>query len=445
MQAVARADIVVLDWSVHNDDGETALDIISRLWTDQEGHDRLRLVAIYTGSNELRRIVEKVAECLTGLGVGRTLRDGPFVRIKGNLRVAVLAKKYAKFPRSAKRARKQVTSEAELPDRLVSEFARLTAGIVPSVALVSLAAIRENAQRLLNSLDRTLDPAYLWHRAMLADPADAEDQLVELIAAEIQSVLEDAQPGKWADIDSLRLWVSAQNAAKFQHRFGTNKSLTEADLTALLSVGVDGAEASGGKVRDRFPGTNLGTNRKSMAAFAPTMAESARSDARLAGLMSLRTRYSNPVPRLWLGVITATGRGKGVQYWLCLQPRCDAVRLPDSRPFPMLPLAIANDTEGFHVVLSAEHNHRRLVLRRKPAHLQMVTFAPTAEMGSVMADPFGKSGYRFRAVSGRSKWYRFAGELQPAHAQRIVNAFAADFSDVGLNESEWLRRWSRSA
>ena len=33
-------------------------------------------------------------------------------------------------------------------------------------------------------------------------------------------------------------------------------------------------------------------------------------------------------------------------------------------------------------------------------------------------------------------------DLKDAHAQRVANNFASQLSRIGLDESEWLRRWA---
>lgn len=39
--------------------------------------------------------------------------------------------------------------------------------------------------------------------------------------------------------------------------------------------------------------------------------------------------------------------------------------------------------------------------------------------------------------------FKWISELKNDHAQRISNDFAAKLSRVGLDESEWLRRWAK--
>jgi hypothetical protein len=55
--------------------------------------------------------------------------------------------------------------------------------------------------------------------------------------------------------------------------------------------------------------------------------------------------------------------------------------------------------------------------------------------GNFLAD-----GIYFTAKNGTH--YKWIGDLRFEQAQRIANKYAAELSRVGLNESEWLRRWA---
>ncbi len=48
--------------------------------------------------------------------------------------------------------------------------------------------------------------------------------------------------------------------------------------------------------------------------------------------------------------------------------------------------------------------------------------------------------YYYTGGPGNQVKFQWILELKEAHAQRIVNNFAAQLSRVGLAESEWLRR-----
>ena len=55
----------------------------------------------------------------------------------------------------------------DLPERLVQDFAAMTEGLLPGIALTSLTAVREGAHRVLDQFCADLDPAFLAHRACI--------------------------------------------------------------------------------------------------------------------------------------------------------------------------------------------------------------------------------------------------------------------------------------
>jgi hypothetical protein len=441
MAAVRRADIVVLDWDLHGDQGDGALQIIEALWDKGDALNRLRLVAVYTGDRDLHGIVTKIAARLKSLGKSPVRSDGPFVRRKDMLRVAVFAKPYAAFGSGERAKRARIVREGDLPDRLIAEFATLTCGLLPTVALLALAAVRQNTHRIVSRLNSTLDAAYLWHRAMLSNPADAEDHLVDLVAAELHSIIEYDGPGRGANLDAIRLWVQDQDLAKLTRQFGSDPALKQADVLAVLQFGVEKDDASGQWLGAKLGMGKSGLNRKKIAGFARNVAEAGRSDAEFANLLSLKTRYTSPAPRLWLGVIVAAGRGKHERYWLCIQPKCDSVRLTGPTSFPMLPLTPVGEGRKFDVVVRTPKGMQRMELSRKPADLTMISFAPPTGQDSVVGQVADSDKYRFRAAMGTYRWYRFVAELKSDASHAFASELANGISRVALNESEWLRRW----
>src|SRR5690606_16217769 len=58
--AASRADIVCLDWEIHDDGGNKAKALIAEIVrSDEQKNGRLRLISIYTGDRNQDRILEK--------------------------------------------------------------------------------------------------------------------------------------------------------------------------------------------------------------------------------------------------------------------------------------------------------------------------------------------------------------------------------------------------
>jgi hypothetical protein len=442
VRAAGRSDIVILDWNIHGDDGDTTCELLSRILKSDEGGNRLRLIAIYTGERDIRSIAKTVREKLNEIvPKPRLKRDGQFAMTKGAVRIVIFAKADTKIRAGDTNGRDRIFTESALPDRLVAEFATLAEGLVANVALSSLAALRANTHRVLGQLRPSLDPAYLWHRAVQARPSDAEEHLVALVGAEIRSILDDEQVGKKADLDAIDLWLTRDATDNYADHFGETEARSRADVLELLKTGAAGltekSKAIGLKFKKMRRGKEPHLGTASLPVFAKTAAESIRSHEQFAALMSMKTQYVHPIPVLQLGTIVSRGRGKTRRYWLCVQPRCDSVRLTAHRSFPLLPLKVATEAKDrFGIVITSRAAKPvKLVVSKRPYDLTMVEFAPiSVDNDSIMAEPFG-AGYRFRSKDG---WFTWVGDLKEDHAQRIADELAHQFGRVGLTESEWL-------
>lgn len=440
--ALKKADIVVLDWVIHKDHGDAALRVIETLLTSDP--DRLRLVAIYTGQHDLLQIVERIAQAVgTYLPERPVARPDGFSVEKGPARIVVYAKPKARIPVENAEARAQLTEWVALPERLVADFASMTSGLVQQVAVASLSALRKNTHRILRRVSQPLDAAYLWHRAMQAAPEDAEEDLKTIVVDEVASVLDDENVEQVAGIEAIEDWLTFRVPNDdYQDRFGLGQARTRADAVNLLSHGLsaDSPESKAAKTAFHSLAKNPHSKTADRRCFASTVVESTAAQENFAALLSIRTRYSAPTPRLVLGTVLRTGQPEATNYWVCVQPICDCVRLTKETAFPLLPLTVGG--ERFDLVLSvAGQPSLRLKLEAKPLHIKMATFTPnTGAVGAVEALKEGANWYLSETNGTRYEWL---AELKPHHALRVADMLSGELRRVGLTESEWLRRWSK--
>jgi hypothetical protein len=436
-----RADILVLDWNFHADDGDTARGLLTDVLGGDLRDNRRRLIAIYTAERDLRAIVASIRETLRRTK-GRAVRTrGPLTLDCGDARVVVLAKP-AEGKAAGSRAAKPVVAYEDLANVLILHFAAFMYGLVSNVALKSVAALRWNTHQLLKQLGPALDAGYLWHRAVQVYPPDAEQDLVDLVAAELRAILDDAEVREAASLRAIRQWLEKSGESDFAKRFGEEKPRSIDDVMELLEFGSAARTTETDKVLANFSKMDARrrkAHKKSdeIAAFAATKAEAARSNEAFAVLASHRTQYSRPQPHLTLGTIISSGSGKKRRYWLCLQPVCDAVRLSSARTFPFLELKSA-EGGGFQFVLQARgRTSVRLRIDVRPQNLTMLEFHPKAGNDCVVAD-VRKAQFFFSR--GRRR-YRWEAELKREHAQHFAETLANQFSRIGLVQSEWLRLW----
>ncbi len=432
--AARRTDLLILDWQLHRDNGDRTMEIIQKLVEADQG--RLRMIAIYTGDENIERIADTVAETLgiVRLAPGRV--EDRFVLRHGPMRVAVFAKDHVHVPPGA--VGQKLTVE-QLPERLIAEFSAMTAGLVSNVALAALTVLRDNTHPLLATLHPGLDAPYLTQRALLAQPDDAAELLVALVIAELRSILDDHGLGDRAGMAIVGPWLEARHPGEFVFKGKDNKEvrIPMEDVREWLRT-ANRPEPLGKRDRhDELTGQ-----------FCQPPAAAAELDAEFAVLTALRTRYMTAVkpPMLTLGTIVAENPAGGQEttlYWLCIQPQCDCVRLTGERAFPFLPYAVVTDEKESFGLTIKERDGRyvRLALGLHPYLLRMVPFMPRTEGETVIAA--GEDADQGFVFDGRGARFRWIAELKHEQAQRVANDYAATLARPGVDESEWLRRSAR--
>ncbi len=171
-------------------------------------------------------------------------------------------------------------------------------------------------------------------------------------------------------------------------------------------------------------------------------------------LTTVRTRYLTPPPILQLGSVVALGNNvvikdaQGVitentikyDFYVCLQPLCDGVRLRVARRFPFLKLKEVEAGEPFDQVIEFGGKRYDLQIVYSPYSLLFFSFEPNHEM--VIGASKEEDVWVFNGIeeSGKNCSLLWVSDLKFPHAQRIAVNFAAQISRVGLTESEWLRR-----
>jgi len=440
-RTAARADLLVIDWWMNGVRGERACELIAGvLKADEDAASRrLRVIAIYTGQEDLVGVANDVEGVLDAAYSDAKLRreqDG-LNMTKGPVRIVVLAKATVKLPDPAIRSNR--VKEEKLPDRLANEFAQLTGGIVSSVGLRALAAVRQDTHRILEKLGPDLDRGYLGHRIALRRPSDAEAHVIEMVTAEIRAVLSASQVGKAANTEAIRAWLKATfgvNAA-LGELFSFDKPVTESQVVRMLRDGLGRNEALA--AQHEADGRSKGDLKKIRDAatnlFCNTESEAEDSDGRFATRMMFRTSYQKPRRRLHLGTIV----GRSGRFWICVQPFCDSEALNPGEviSFPFLPLKDPNKGKvDFVFADPSDTSWQSLALQGSPSDLESIDF----EVGVDGFVPASKDHghYFFRAVERRR--FRWVGELKPDFAQRIASQLGHQFARVGVDEPEILRR-----
>jgi hypothetical protein len=446
-----RSDIVMLDWVLHEDtEGKKITQMIAEMAKKSSEQHRVRLIVIYTGERGLIDIVDEIEKVLKSNVVNTVLRKDDFTVVSGAVRIAAYAKGNVERKGLSSELKERIVSVDQLPDKLISEFAEMTAGLVSNVALDSLAALRSNTHRVLSKLNPGMDAPFLAHRAMLPQPEDASNLLVHLVGSELTAVLEGNEVGKVADqteeTDVIKAWIEKNEAGgyDFGKRFSTKVSPDALDqLHTLLRKGV-----ADGTLKGNFASFKNKPHKHDLTKkLCPSSKSASDLEHDFAVLTTLKSDYrseSKP-PSLLPGtllkqIVRSTDPEPSFRYWVCIQPICDSVRIKEKRSFPFLELETVTGNGKFELVLPEGKGFVHVHVLYRPYKLRMENFDPSTDGSQTVRGKYRKDGFYFTAKSKTR--YLWIGELRFEQTQRIVNQYAAELSRVGLDESEWLRRWA---
>ncbi len=438
---VARhADVVVLDWRLGKDSNK-AREIVKRILSqDATENGRLRLIAIYTGEVGLAKLRDSLGDQLAeaGFPLESSGARGPVALTKGPLRIVFINKAHAGAPLN-----EPGVGEGALPDKLVAEFAEMSRGIMPTVALGAITEVRNSTHHVLAKFHAGLDGALATHRALQPSPEDAEAYVANLVAEELRSVIEANEVGaKHAGIEVFKAWITyrAGQGLTFGTAPGATRVLAPAAAGAYLEVGssqqLSLMPKLGLKKNELADGTSFVFHADQTAAAAANLEFSRMAVLKREayGLSSLPEGW---LPTLTLGsVVMRDGVTGGV--FVCTQPVCDAVRVPKSRRFPLLPLnAPSGDPPSFSLVLKLRDSSQKTY---DPDHhqysLEQVIFSGDPVTKTVIA-ALESGRYLFRADDGTC--FEWLADLRDSVALRLVQRSSGQAGRVGLDEYEWLR------
>ncbi len=194
-----KADVVVLDWFIEIDENEAVVEDIDDeadaddqevrgtytkeiieniVKTNTEG---LKVILVYTGETDLEGISTEIHDSIAASIL--TIANCQ-IEYK-NLKILVRAKsnneegvdnRFTHIPR----LKDKVIKYEELPEFLLSEFTKLTEGLLSNFALKSLSTLRANTSKILGLYNKKLDHAYLEHKSAIPSSEDAEHLIIEI-------------------------------------------------------------------------------------------------------------------------------------------------------------------------------------------------------------------------------------------------------------------------
>lgn len=424
-----RADIVVLDWDLYNDDGDRISELLANLIKQSESVQphHVRLCSIYTNRPSLYPIADSLLNKLQSEGcVGVEVVEGKLQLISGATRISILGKPHVSG-RPPSDAEYEV-EERGLAERLARDFCQMHKGLLSGFALKGLSAVRKNTKRLLEKFSCDLDGAFLLHRALVKADREALEELPELLADELSAILEDSLFNGFDSESVVNDVVASLDLMNPNDGDSYDEQNVRADLR-------NGLETKKPKTILRY-GTIVGGSEH-------------LSPEKLSHLFSSRTQYLLDSPSLKFGTIVKhrCNSQEDWEYSICLMPICDSrnrskgEEMPSHMSFPFWRLnrevKVLNSRLPKKFAFVVEDEGRTVSLGAGGKIRDMLWLADMKLDGDGWARSAVSTLQFDTACEGLE--IQWVSELKTLHAQRIAAYVGTEASRVGLTESEWLR------
>lgn len=473
IELAKKADITVLDWKIHveqksnestneEDDEEEddprgvfTLKLIQGIMNEQP--NCLKLIMVYTGETDLEAIIEKIKTTLEHNGFKDIEKSTENTLSNSSINIIVRGKPYlASTLRHVSNLQEWIVEYKDLPNFLLTEFTKMTEGLISNVVLNAITSVRDNSSKLLNIYNKKMDAAFLAHRALLPKMDEASELLKESISTSIRAIFDYEEIESVCNLKQIHDWID-DKISEEKKLILDNKTINigSNDLKIWQEKGFKVMCQEAFKKKHSDP--KISNNKieeyiekklvdNTSRYFSPIPMDDI--DELFSILTHHKSNYIVPsyIPTLSLGSVLK--EEKSDKYWLCIQQRCDCVRIKDGeeRRFLFLPLKEVKKTEKFTFIGIENNILIRLSLDDKTYNVRTIKFKST-QNGKVISSKIpGK--YIFTPVyspehssydpkiDGNFIWIM---DIKDSHAQRIANDFAAKIARVGLDESEWLR------
>ena len=432
LRSAKIADLVILDWLINGSYAATvsAIDAIAA-----KNRGRLTVIVVFTGEEDLEKVGDRLKDHADFDPASAFLlkRDSTIVLVFGKPGI------------TRSDGQNHRTAEyRDLPRIIREDLEMVFKGLMPEFAFHGINVLREATPRILASFGPDLDIGALVHRALLPEPSDAGSQFARLLATDFEQAMQEKRVDEaWNDevieqfLEDKPLNKPEALAKRLRDTQGVPANLRQLDDENLVRKAVALGLLKAG----------IGKANKSLAKqLIDSLDGAAGSSKALAALMS-SVPLRDVAPRLELGVVV---RDQSDNYWLCIQPLCDSVRINQTqenqtqkdqtqenpkRAFPMMPLKVKGENRTDAMIQTADGNFVRAGFEHTPYKVTMPQFVPT-DAGEVVA-ACESSNWQFKCDGGDI--YTAVARLRPEVAMAAVQGFASQASRVGVDTSEWLR------
>ncbi|QRR02621.1 response regulator receiver domain [Dyadobacter sandarakinus] len=443
--AIAAEEDNEVDVAEKESRGRYALQLIEKILQRNE-YSSPKLILILTAESDIDAIYDPIKEKLTQLGISFESNDTDLSFQNKNFRISIYFKESPQNRHLSEEVRQKTVALVDLPSIVNREFAKLTDGLVLGTALQCISMVRAKTFLLLGSYNKELDPAYLTHKALLPDPKDAEDLLIDIIGSDIKSILKSSEITTKLRDNILPNYIDhTYNQDNYPFVFddadkipeiGINPEISKPVLKSVIQNGIEQTFLKNTHPIDQVIYFKKYCHKNLISTFEANAEKATASNIQFAVLTTIKPQYQVSQYYLTQGTVLKEEGNRG-NYWLCMQPKCDSVRIStNKRAFLLLKLNIG-DISDFQIVI----NHADpiyLKVKYEVYNSKLVEFKSDGQ-GNVSS--FVEAGIiKFR--KGDNLNMVWLAELKSDVAQSISNIFSSQLSRVGYNPSEWLRRSS---
>lgn len=459
----SKSDVVVLDWQMkilENDDDDDVDDdvdaeddderglytkkIIEKIINSQNCNQRgTKLIIIYTGEPNLPEITKDlylfIQNDYSDFTMGNNDENTCYIT-GNNVLIEIIAKPDSDFGSKYEhysKLKNRIIEYSNLPDFIITQYASMTSGLLSNFALKSLSEIRKNSYKILSTFSDKLDIAYLSHQSLLPNVFDANELLVELIKDVLRDLLKNKKLDTFIDKEMITLWLD-QNIESSEITI-LNTSFTR-DILLLSELLFSEEKKVDVRYKNFFKGkVAKHLMKNSICLFTTEKTKKIDTDS-LNTKFAILTHHKNLIgplkhdPVLSLGTVVESSTK---DYLICIQQKCDSLRIKDSRRFLFISLDVVEENE-FDLITP---DGVKLKVKKNSYDIRTIKFNGN-NVGEVRAVLKDESYFFYSCYHDKtdcSDEFRWIFELKDLHAQRIVNSYSAQLSRIGLDESEWLR------
>lgn len=457
-----KADIIVLDWQIEfsqvvepgTEEEDAPADeprgiytkeiIKSVLFDENCIKNSLKLIIVYTGDIQyLKAISEEIYKEVFDSSDEYIFDSENHIIQSSHFKIIVRAKSAeVAFKANKVKLEKYMVNYEDLPGFILDEFTQMTSGLLSNFALISLTTLRRNSSKILSLFSKEMDGAYLGHKSIIPKQEDAEDLLVELFGDSIKDLLYYSQVNSNLAQNFIECWIDEKIIEEdfefSNHKFNRKHILLKNILQSKEE-----------NVKNRFNNilSEINAQLKNHLLVNPTkiftnnneIKEVDNNDKRFSKLTHHKSLFipKNTEPRLTLGTLIKSN--KNDIYYICIQQKCDSVRIPKDkeRKFLFIPLYISADK--FDIITP---DGIKLKKNKDSFSLRTIKFKCPNEYGVILAEKDEKNNFIFKQKynSPEDEQFEWILDLKDLHSQRIIIDYTSQLSRVGLDESEWHRR-----